>query len=109
MTADNRYDPLTCPLPGCDADLHLRWDLSAALFREILDETQPITPADAWTAEWHVECEAGHRVLVPGPLRCPCGQDECTAECDDADVDSGDEMRTFRLADLARLRALLTP
>lgn len=102
------YDLLPCPLPDCKGQLYLTWELTTGLTHGVLGEGEALpTPDDAWVGRWHVECEEGHRPLVPGSLDCPCGRDECTPECDDADVDANDELRTFRRVDLARLRALV--
>ncbi|MCX5066936.1 hypothetical protein OOJ91_13875 [Micromonospora lupini] len=100
------YDELRCPMPQCDELLFLRWELVLGLSHGSLTDA-PALPADAEAGTWYVECLAGHRPLVPAPIVCPCGRDECTEECNDADVDSSDELRTFRAADLARLRDLI--
>jgi len=100
------YGLLPCPLPGCDGSLYLNWELSVGLTYDALTGPPPV-PGDARVGEWHVECEQGHRPLVPGSVVCPCGRDECTAECNDADVDASDELRTFRASDVARLRQLV--
>ncbi|QDY06140.1 hypothetical protein FJK98_02320 [Micromonospora sp. HM134] len=103
----NPYDQLTCPLPGCDDPLHIRWVMAYGLIHDDLTDPATPGPGDAQVGHWHVGCEQGHRVLVPAPIVCPCGRDECTEECEDADVDASEELRTFRAADVARLRELL--
>ncbi|TDC35673.1 hypothetical protein E1211_15315 [Micromonospora sp. 15K316] len=102
------YTPLSCPMRDCDEELYLSWELSVGLLRrDLTDPSPPPAPADAWVGQWHVECLAGHRPLVPAPIECPCGRNECTEECNDADVDATEELRTFRASDLARLRELM--
>ncbi|MFV2094852.1 hypothetical protein ACFHW1_05085 [Micromonospora sp. LOL_014] len=103
-------EPLTCPLPDCGADLHLRWTLTVGLDAIELDAAgtdsigDPMTPTDADTATWRVECEAGHVVLLPRDpqcdARCPGGE-ACDAE--------DESFREWRRSDVARLAALLPP
>ncbi len=95
------YEAVTCPLPGCDAQLHLVWENTRALYDGDLDK--PPAVDDLYTSAWKVTCEEGHVVLLPGPFGCPCGGDDCQHD----DYDGSDDSRTFRAHDGARLRELL--
>lgn len=99
------YTSLTCPLPNCDGPLHLMWDGQVTLYRfhfdtDHTDGLPSIRDCDVQT--WRVECEAGHVIAVPGEMGCAC---DVPCACD-ADYDETN--RTFRFADLDRLRSLLT-
>lgn len=98
--------PLTCPMPGCTADLYLTWTVATDLYQSHLGQP-PLGPGDA-EGTWKVECLDGHVILVPGEPGCGCDDPEspeCTHNTDD--YDWSDEYRTFTPHDLVRLRELL--
>jgi hypothetical protein len=96
---DLDYTSLTCPMPGCGSDLHLTWTHTRPLFA---GDVEPISPAEAYTGSWQVECVEGHVVLLPSEDTDHLCEGDCKV-----DVDHDDELRTFRASDLTRLRALL--
>ncbi len=100
------YDPITCPMPDCDAPLYLTRTTSLGLSRGVVtvaDDSWLPSPADADTASWQVQCGEGHVVLVPGSPGCPCGADEC----DHVGFDESEEVRQFRAHDVERLATVL--
>lgn len=95
------YEPLTCPLPGCDQYLYVSFEHYADLYQRTLTDREPLKPGDGDVSSWKVECVHGHVVLVPGDPGCAC-DDDCSC-----DVDHSDEARTFRASDVDRLRMVL--
>ena len=101
------YQPLTCVMPECDADLYLSWKLAAGLNRgELAPDADPFQPADASTGRWRVECINGHVILVPGPAGWS-GDDDTACAVGECDHDHDDELRTWRRSDVDRLAALI--
>jgi hypothetical protein len=100
-------EPVNCPLPGCGQQLHLVREGSRALYAD--DLTDVPGWSDNYTTTWRVECEDGHVVAVPGPSRCSCTEDPCRHDKgEDQDAfDWGDDYRTFKPHDAARLRDLI--
>lgn len=107
--SSRKYVDLACPMPDCGEELHLVWELSVALYVEeghALAEELPV-PEGAHVSTWHVDCLAGHTVLVPGPAGCDC-DDEGGEKCPHLDErDWSEEDRTFRAHDAERLEALI--
>lgn len=98
------HNSVTCPMPGCGADLHLEWNLSRPLLLGDLDEiADPPAIEDAAVETWRVICSEGHVLLVPAhPYVCPCGAEDCNHDQDT------DEVRRFRAHDLVRLQDTIT-
>lgn len=104
---DFDYSHLRCPMPECSAALYLQWTHRRDILKGDLtaDFHSLPKPDDAYTATWQVECLNGHVILVPGDTADP----DCTASCEIVcphNVDT-DELRTFRVHDLDRLRTVL--
>lgn len=112
------YDPdhyLLCPMDECGEPLALTWALSMTLDPTDQHRVRGISAEDAHTATWQVECMAGHVLLLPGRLGCPCpdGDQDEPARCPhtSGDYDWSEDTRTFRGHDTTRLfqtLALLT-
>jgi hypothetical protein len=109
----NPFDAVDCPIPGCGKPLHLVIEAARMLYQGDLDVTDPrqlpFDMSDMDGAEWKVECEVGHVVVLPTEYgRCDC-DDPLGAGCphDSVDYDQSDEVRQFRRRDLVRLQDLL--
>ena len=60
----SNYAEARCGLPGCGEPLHIIWTSSRAIY--LSDTVAELRdPAACLTDTWHVECEAGHVVLLP--------------------------------------------
>jgi len=96
---------LVCPMLECGEDLYLTWSLAYGLTVGDVNHGgatgNVILPADAETSNWTVECVARHVILVPSSAAC-CDGEDCRC-----DSDSSDEYRTFRTADVVRLREMI--
>ena len=95
---------MPCPMPDCGEGLYVVWTMDYALNSGDTAAPQQI---DAHTHTWHVECSAGHKVLLPAPPGCP--EYDHSGECphgDDAH-DWHEELATLRDADMRRLRDLI--
>lgn len=110
--SDLDYTEARCPMPGCDEVLHIAWTSTRPVFlHDLFDGADLPAPDDAYTATWQVGCLNGHVILLPDleGLRCQCGDEECNGA--DAGVGhddfDGEDLRTFREVDVARLRDLL--
>lgn len=99
--ADQSYRTVQCPIPECEHDLHLIWTISRPIYRADIDPGRAAIPEGGDVSHWEVGCEEGHVVMVPSLLTCVC-EDYCSC-----DRDAGDEVRTFRASDGARLAALV--
>lgn len=53
-----------CPLPECEAELHITWHASRPIF---MDDTAAdlSDPREGYTSTWEVGCTQGHVVLLP--------------------------------------------
>lgn len=58
------YAEARCILPGCGQPLHITWTASRAIYLSDTDDSLR-DPGSAHATTWHVECEAGHIVLLP--------------------------------------------
>lgn len=104
---DDEYAEVPCPLPGCEAGLHLQRTTSRWFFAgDFLDAG--ICGEDGDVASWQVECREGHVLLLPGDVGCPQCEDDAPSPCPhEGTFDGSDDYRTFQLHDLGRLRVLL--
>lgn len=96
-----------CPL-DCGEELIVTWWSALSLTPEDVALDHHHDPAEAHSTSWKVECLAGHVLLLPGRLGCPCedhGQPGC--HHDEDDYDWSDDNRNFRAHDTGRLRAVL--
>jgi hypothetical protein len=59
-----RYDQALCCLPDCDAPLYFSRMESRAIY--LTDTAEDIRSA-AHSSSWEVECENGHKILLPPP------------------------------------------
>lgn len=97
---------LTGTIVDCDSPLHLVWTMDVPLYTDAREDVP--TVADGYTRDWEVRCEGGHVVLLPAEHGCcPCGDEarngaEAGPGHDDFDG-PGDDQRTFRHTDAARL------
>jgi hypothetical protein len=113
----SEYD-VVCSFPDCSEALFITWELAASLSPDDLDtdaETNALPPLSsewAHTQHWRVECAAGHVLLLPGSLGCPClpeVQGEPNKGCthNENEWDWSDEWRNFRPHDAERLRTII--
>ena len=111
MTAEDLgvYAPLTCPMPGCEEQLAVRWTATYVLtVGDTYEDEKAPAVEDAEATTWRVECLDGHVVLLPGALGCGCedpGGESCPPEHMD-DFDHSEEHRDLRAPDVARLLQL---
>ena len=66
MTADERgsFDPIPCPMTGCDEALYMTLGCSIPLL-DVHTAEDLGDPRSACSQTWQVECVAGHVVVLP--------------------------------------------
>jgi hypothetical protein len=102
VSTDTVPAALRCPHEDCEEFLRLTWTGSYEFDTRDVGAVD-LRDAHAWT--WGVGCLAGHVVLLPGPLYCPCPDDADSADCphDQDGYDHLEEWRAFRAHDWTRL------
>lgn len=99
-------DSALCDLAGCGQAVHIVWTMSMPVFLSLTAEDLART-GDAYTATWHVECEAGHTILVPPDTAADFYQfGQCTCAFDTTTGDERDDS-LCQHNDLARLRRVV--
>jgi hypothetical protein len=100
----SEYD-VDCPHVDCYEPLLLQWHQVYTLSPADMRGETNLAPENSHARSWQIECAAGHVLLIPGPLGCPCkpeGNESCPHNEDD--FDWSEDYRNWQPHDYQRLR-----